>query len=289
MSTATRRANDPTILGILNLTSDSFSDGGKFLDVAAALTHAEALVRGGADVIDVGAQASNPTAVEVSADDEIARLTPVVAALKRRDVAVSVDTFRPAVMRAMLALGVDYINDICGFADADARDAVRSAAAKLIVMHAVHTPRREAGEFVAARAEPLESDLATIVARVEGWLRTRVDELVASGIHRDRLILDPGMGFFLGRNPLLSVEVLRKLPRLAAIGLPLLVSVSRKSFIGALLADDGADVPKPLERSIGTLAAEAFAVAQGAAYIRTHDPRALREFLRVQHALDDNK
>ncbi|MFN0136462.1 MAG: dihydropteroate synthase [Phycisphaerae bacterium] len=289
MSTAPRCANDPTILGILNLTSDSFSDGGKFLDVAAALTHAEALVRGGADAIDVGAQASNPTAIEVSVDEEVARLTPVVTALKRRDVAVSVDTFRPAVMRAMLALGADYINDICGFVDADAIPAVRDANTKLIVMHAVHTSRRGAGDFVAARAEPLDSDVATIVARVEGWLRMRVNELLANGIHRDRLILDPGMGFFLGREPLLSVEVLRQLPRLAAIGLPLLVSVSRKSFVGALLADDDANVPPPHERSIGTLAAEAFAVARGATYVRTHEPAALREFLRVQRALDDKK
>lgn len=286
MSTTKPDAHRPIVMGILNLSEDSFSDGGKYVDSAAALTHAETLLRGGADVIDVGAQASNPSAAEVSPDEEIERLFPVVSALKRRGVRVSVDTFRPAVMRAMLALDVDYINDIRGFASAESRDVVRDARAKLVVMHAVHSDRAIADGFEAARAEPMATDVTTIVTRVERWLRERAAQLEAYGIARDRLILDPGMGFFLGSDPRLSIEVLRNLPALFNPGLPVMISVSRKSFVGALLADRLGEVPPPMQRGIGTLAAEAFAVSQGATYIRTHEPQQLRDFLRVANALE---
>jgi len=263
------------ILGILNVTRDSFSDGGRYLTPEQAITHGRQLVADGADIIDIGAQATNPDAEEVSADEEIRRLTPVVAALRQEGVRVSIDTWKPAVMRAMLHLGVEMINDVTGVRDPEAVAVLRAARASIIVMHSTAT---------GPRAERSDVDARTIVTRVLDFLRERVEALEAAGIDRQRLILDPGMGFFLGRDPELSLEVLRHLDRLATLGRPLCVSVSRKSFIGATLGSAAHPRPVP-ERAAGTLAAELWAAQAGVQYIRTHDVRALRDALTVWQAL----
>lgn len=267
------------ILGIVNITRDSFSDGRRYLEPAAAIEHARRLLADGADIIDVGAESTRPDADEVSAEEQIARLTPVVRALKGDGAAVSVDAWRPLVMRHVLALGADFINDVTALADPEAVAAVRDSTARVILMHAVRAREH-------ARAEPVDTDAATIVDRVLEFFGRRISELTAAGMARERLILDPGMGLFIGRDPRVSLAVLRELPRLRALGLPVLVSTSRKSFLGALLGPP--DQPRPVDqRGAGTLASELWAALRGASYIRTHDVRALRDGLAVWNALSN--
>lgn len=262
------------ILGILNITADSFSDGGKYLAPDAALAHATALMQDGADILDIGAASSNPDAQAVAPDVEIARLQSVVPVLKKKGFSLSVDSFATDVQRWALAQGVDYLNDIHGFADPDFYPELASSSAGLIVMHMV----QERGVAVRTEVPPAE-----IFARVVRFFDARVTALEKAGIARDRLILDPGMGQFVGNDPENSLILLRRLPELRArYGLPLLVSVSRKGFLRKLAG-------QPVERAgAATLAAELFAEAQGAGYIRTHAPAALRDSVKVLKAIGKN-
>jgi dihydropteroate synthase type 2 len=259
------------LLGILNITEDSFSDGGRYLEPEAALARADELSKSGADIIDLGAASSNPDGKAVPADVEIARLAPVVAALRAKGVVVSVDTFSPEVQLWALAQGVDYLNDVQGFRHPEIYERLAAAEARLIVMHAVQE---------GARAERVAISPADIVDRVLTFFGRRLPLLEAAGIARERLILDPGMGFFLGTDPDASYEVLRHLAALReAFSLPVLVSVSRKSFLRKITGK------VPREAGAATLAAELFAAARGADYIRTHEPGALKDGLLVQRAL----
>jgi dihydropteroate synthase type 2 len=260
-----------SIFAIVNITDDSFSDGGRYLAPEAALAHARALAKH-ADVLDLGAASSNPDAKPVAPAVEIARLAPVVAALKEEGIAISVDSFAPEVQRWALAQGVDYLNDIQGFADVALYPELAHAAARLIVMHSV----QDRGRATRVDVAPGE-----IVNRVTRFFEQRIAALTGAGIARERLILDPGMGFFLGTNPETSLAMLRSLGTVKSrFGLPLLVSVSRKSFIRALAG------VAPAEAGPASLAAEIFAVHQGADHVRTHDPAALKAALSVWKALD---
>jgi dihydropteroate synthase type 2 len=262
------------ILGILNITEDSFSDGGKYLDPAAAIPHAEAMVQDGAGIIDIGAASSNPDAKTVPPEIEIARLAAIVPALKAKGLAVSVDSYAPDVQRWALAEGADYLNDIHGFPDPALYPALAASPAQLIVMHAVQAEGRATREDVPP---------AEIMDRITHFFDARLAALEAAGIARDRLILDPGMGFFLGADPQTSLTVLRRLPELTArYGLPLLVSVSRKSFLRRL-TERQADAS-----GAASLVAELYAEAQGAAYIRTHAPGPLRDGLKVLKAIGNS-
>ncbi len=262
------------IIGIVNVTRDSFSDGGKFLDPDAAVAHARRLVADGADVVDLGAESTHPDSEDVSAGEEIARLAPVIRPLKADGIRVSVDTYKPAVIRNVLELGADYVNDITALCDPESIAAVRGRDAKLIIMHS---------RAAAARAGRAAADPATIVDEIIHFFEQRIATLTSAGIARQRLILDPGMGLFLGRNPEASLAVLRDLERLHRFDLPLLISTSRKSFIGAVLG--GTEAPRPVDqRGSGTLATEIWALTHGAAYIRTHDVRALRDAMTVMAA-----
>ena len=264
------------VLGILNLTRDSFSDGGRFLKPDAAVAHARQLVAAGADAIDLGAESTHPDSEDVSADDEIARLTPVIETLNAEGVRISVDTHKPAVMRHVLALGVHYINDITALGHPESIAAVRNSDARLILMHS---------RSATARAARAEADPATIVDDIIRFFDERISTLTAAGIARHRLILDPGMGFFLGSNPEASLAVLRDLRRLRKLNQPILISTSRKSFIGAVLGATAS--PRPVDqRGPGTLATEIWAVQHGAAYVRTHDVRALRDALKILTVLE---
>ena len=259
------------ILGILNITTDSFSDGGKYLAADAALGHAASLMEDGADILDIGAASSNPDAKAVAPQVEIARLQSVIPVLKERGFSLSVDSFATDVQRWALTQGVDYLNDIHGFADPDFYPELASSSARLIVMHMV----QEHG--VAVRTEVPSGE---IFERVVRFFDARVTALEKAGIARDRLILDPGMGQFVGSDPENSLILLRRLPELRArYELPLLVSVSRKGFLRKL-AD------QPVEHAgAATLAAELFAQAQGAGYIRTHAPAPLRDGVKVLKAI----
>ncbi|HJS44885.1 MAG TPA: dihydropteroate synthase [Rhizomicrobium sp.] len=255
------------ILGILNITSDSFSDGGKYLAPGAALAHADALAKDGADIIDIGAASSHPDAQAVAPDVEIARLAAVLPALKQKGLSLSVDSFSLAVQRWALKQGIDYLNDIHGFPDAALYPELAKSQAQLIVMHMVQP------KGVAVRTEVPSAE---IFDRVTAFFDARIDALAKAGIARERLILDPGMGQFLGTDPENSLIVLRRLPELKArYGLPLLVSLSRKGFLRRL-------VNRPVtEAGAASLAAELFAQAQGADYIRTHAPGPLRDGVKV--------
>ncbi len=272
------------IVGILNVTRDSFSDGGRYLDPDTAVAHGLELSSAGAAIIDVGAESTHPDAHDVPDEEQIRRLAPVVRQLKAEGVTVSIDTHRPAVMAAMLELGADWINDVTALADPEAVAVLRGSDARIVLMHAVRTPRGNGGGSP-ARAEAIDTDADSIVPRIERFFRQRLDALTEAGISPERVVLDPGMGFFLGRDPAVSLRVLRALPKLGQLGRPLWVSTSRKSFIGQVLGTP--DEPRPTDRRwAGTLATELWAAARGASYIRTHDVAALADAWRLWQAIE---
>ena len=262
----------PQIVGIVNITADSFSDGGRFLDPAAAIAQARRLADDGADIVELGAAASNVAAEKVPPDQEIRRLAPVIAALADSTTPLAVDSAEPAAQRFALARGVAFLNDIRGFPDPEIYPDLAAAGCRLVVMHAVGGDRR-------ARRLDLAPD--EVWRSIEGFFTERIARLEAAGVARERLVLDPGMGFFLSTRAQASLRVLAGLDRLKrAFGLPVLVSVSRKSFLAAITGREN-----PAERGAATLAAELFAAAHGADFIRTHDPAALRDALLVTAAL----
>ena len=266
------RPAGPRIFGIVNLTEDSFSDGGRFLDPAAALAQARALLAAGADVVDLGAAASNVDAKPVSAGEEMRRLEPLLTALAADGAAVSVDSFLPAVQRFAIARGVAFLNDIEGFPDPAFYPELAAANCRLVVMHAVQGR---------GRAQRIELSAAEVWDRIAAFFAERVAALEQAGVARGRIVIDPGMGFFLSSRPEASLSVLSRLGELKRMfGLPVLVSVSRKSFLRAVAGHSSA-----AELGAATLAAELYAAEQGADYIRTHDTGALADGLRVTAAL----
>ncbi|HLY04210.1 MAG TPA: dihydropteroate synthase [Rhizomicrobium sp.] len=260
------------LLGIVNVTDDSFSDGGAYLDPDAALAHARRLAEQGADIIDLGAAASNPRALPVAPETEIARLRPLVDGLKRDGTKISIDSFAVETQRWALAQNVDFLNDIHGFPRPEFYPELARSSAKLIVMHAVNA---------AGPARREDATPPNLYDHIVGFFDGRIAALTKAGIDRARLILDPGMGLFLGNSREASFRVLRRISDLkAAFGLPVLISVSRKSFLrpkGRPASQAGAL----------TLAAELYAVGEGADYIRTHDPQALRDGLFVLGNLEE--
>ena len=256
-----------SVFGILNITDDSFSDAGRYLEPEAALAHAEELVADGADALDVGAASSNPRSEPVPPDVEIARLAPIVLAGKERGWSISIDSFASETQLWALDEGVDYLNDIQGFADASMYAHLAAAPSKLIVMHSVQG---------LGRAQKIDTEPREIIGRIADFFDARIEALTHAGVARERLILDPGMGLFVGTRPEVSLTILRKLPQLkSAFGLPILVSVSRKSFLRKLVGRDVAEIGP------GTLAAELYAALHGADMIRTHEPKPLRDGLRI--------
>ncbi len=264
----------PKLLGILNITEDSFSDGSRYLDPGVALAHGRALAQH-SEVLDLGAASSNPDAKPVAPAVEIARLTPVVDALMHDGIAVSVDSFAPEVQRWAMAQGVAYVNDIQGFPYPELYPELAASRATLIVMHSV----QGLGPATRVRVEPDE-----LYGRIADFFERRVAALERAGVARERIVLDPGMGLFLGSHREASFSVLRRIGELKrAFGLPVLVSVSRKSFLRRLVGREVAEIGP------ATMAAELYAVRQGADYIRTHDPKALKDALLVTETLETTR
>lgn len=263
----------PSLVGILNLSPESFSDGA--IAGRSAQADAErgaAMLEGGADFVELGAASSHPDAREIEPSEEIDRLGPVLEALRDSVDRIGVDTWKPSVQAFAASAGVAFVNDIQGFADEGALAELASSGCDLVAMHSVQ------GRGKATRGARLEGDP---VATVSAFFDALVARLETAGIARKRLIVDPGMGFFLGDAPEPSLQLLARLPEIKArVGLPVLISVSRKSFLGAVT---GAVVE---DRGAATLAAELAAAARGADYIRTHDPTALDHALLVQAAID---
>ena len=269
----------PHLIGILNLSPDSFSDGGRYTALDAALAHAEHLAQRGAETIDVGAVSSNPDSEAVSPELEIARLEPVLQGLAARGLTAAVDTFSAKTQRWVAEqarrLQVTMLNDIRGFADRppELLDAIRASPVDLVVMHAIQR----------GPADRRVTDPTTVLEGIWRFFDTRLAELTAAGIPEDRLIVDPGMGFFLGATPGPSVAVLQALDRLRAhTGRPIYISVSRKSFLGALLGG------RPVEdRGLATAITELWAVVHHEVdYVRTHDPGALHDALTLWSTLN---
>jgi dihydropteroate synthase len=266
----------PRIMGVLNLTPDSFHAASRHARIDAALAHARTLIHEGADLLDIGAESTRPGAEPVTAEEEWRRLAPVLEALRGLPVPLSVDTRRAVTMRRALDAGVDMINDVGGFADPDAVAVVAASPVALCVMHM-------AGEPATMQHAPRYRDVLDEVAR---WLGARVRELMAAGVAADRLVLDPGIGF--GKHRDHNLALLRDLRGLAARaapgerGLPMLVGLSRKSLIGDLT---GRAVEQRLAGSLGGALA---AVARGAAILRVHDVAATRDALTVWSAIADD-
>lgn len=268
----------PRILAILNVTRDSYSDGGRFFrsgafDAAAAVEAALAMVSDGAARVDVGAESTHPDSEDVPAADELRRLEPVVGELVARGVEVSVDTSKPEVMRRVLELGARCINDVAALRAAGALEAVAGSGCDVILMHST---------AAAARAERSGVSDADWVGRIAAFFEERLEACARSGIARERVILDPGLGFFLSRDPGPSFAVLARLGELRRrLRLPLCVSPSRKSFLGALL---GREIG---ERGAASLAAELWCASQGVEWIRAHDVRPLADALAVMAAIEN--
>jgi dihydropteroate synthase len=256
-------------MGVLNVTPDSFSDGGSFAAVEAAVAAGLAMAAAGADIVDVGGESTRPGAPAVPPDIEQQRVVPVIRALAERGVRVSVDTRNAATMAAALAAGALIINDVSGLAnDPAAAPLVAQAGCPVVLMHMRGTPETMRQQAV----------YADVVAEVAAELRDRVAVAEAAGIRRDAIVLDPGVGF--AKDAPQSLAVLRGLPALVALGLPLLIGVSRKSFIGAVAGE--AD---PARRLPGSLAAGLFALSQGAAILRVHDVAETVQAVRIWQAL----
>ncbi|MBK5931697.1 dihydropteroate synthase [Halochromatium salexigens] len=254
----------PRVMGILNVTPDSFSDGGDFVCVARALAHAEQLVAEGAAIIDVGGESTRPGAEPVPEAQEIDRVVPVIEALSRRlEVPISIDTSKPEVMRTAARAGAGMINDVFALQAPGALRVAAETGLPVCLMHMQGLPRT-------MQHEPRYAD---VVAEVIDFLRARIHACEQAGIARHRLVLDPGFGF--GKRLAHNLTLLARLDRLAELGCPLLVGLSRKSMLGALT---GRDVRG---RTPAGVAAAVLALARGAAIIRTHDVAATQDAIRV--------
>lgn len=258
----------PRVMGVLNVTPDSFSDGGRFLDPVRALEHARAMLADGADLIDVGGESTRPGAAPVDEATELARVLPLVEALARDGVVVSVDTTKPAVMRAALAAGASMINDVRALGEPGALAAVAGSEAAVCLMHMHGTPST-------MQVAPSYVDVA---AEVAAFLRERAGACLAAGIARDRIAVDPGFGF--GKTLAHNLDLAARLREVVALGWPVLVGVSRKSMLGALTGRASG------ERVAAGLGAALALVARGAAIVRTHDVRETVDAIAVWRAMD---
>ena len=257
----------PRVMGILNVTPDSFSDGGRFLDRTLAIAHARAMLADGADLVDVGGESTRPGAVPVGEAEEIDRVVPVIEALVSDGAIVSVDTMKPAVMRAAIAAGASMVNDVRALREPGALEAASRNEVAICLMHMQGAPRtmqqapayddvvREVGDFLLARAQACED----------------------AGVARERIVIDPGFGF--GKTVDHNLEFLRRLDEIAALGYPVVAGLSRKATIGRLTGRDVAD------RMAGSLAAALAAVERGASIVRVHDVRETVDVLAVWEAI----
>lgn len=265
----------PKILGIVNITEDSFSDGGLYLDSDQALKKSFQLMTDGADIIDLGAASSNPATKDIEPTVEIERLIPIVDQLLTKNIPVSIDTFKSSVQQYALNKKVQYINDIQGFPYPEIYPELAASDCKLILMHSVQR---------LGPATIIETDPEKVFAGMIDFFTQRLDALQNAGVSLNRIILDPGMGFFLGSNPESSIYVIKNITRLKEhFNLPILVSVSRKSFLGNIVDRE------VKERGPATLAAEIYLSYMNVDYIRTHDVKSLNDALKVLATLNSAK
>ena len=265
------------IMGILNVTPDSFSDGGQFFTLDSALDHAEQMISEGADIIDVGGESTRPGGEPVSADEEIKRVVPIIEALtSRTDTPISVDTTKSEVARAALDAGAAIVNDISALRfDFYVADAVARAGAGLVLMHSRGTPA------TMHRLPPV----ADIMREVTHSLRASVNMAERRGVKRESIVIDPGIGF--GKSQEQNLELIAKLDQLIATfpDYPLLIGTSRKSFIGRILADETGNPASAEDRLHGTIATITASILRGAHIVRVHDVKATVETIRVTESI----
>jgi dihydropteroate synthase len=258
----------PKLMGVVNVTPDSFSDGGLYLDPEAAIAHGEELAAAGAAILDVGGESTRPGAEEVAAEEERRRVEPVIAALAGGEAAISVDTSKRAVAEAALDAGAEIVNDVTAFrGDPEMAALCADRGATVVLMHMLGSPRT-------MQDEPRYDD---VVDDVKAFLATRVEAAIASGVEEERIWLDPGIGF--GKTAEHNLELLRRLAELRELGRPLVVGTSRKSFIGKV---DGSDAS---ERLGGTIASTVLAAAEGAEVLRVHDVAEVDQAMAVAAAI----
>jgi dihydropteroate synthase len=261
------RLERPAIMGVLNVTPDSFSDGGDFLDPASAIAHARELATDGADLIDVGGESTRPGAEPVSEAVELERVMPVIETLGAEAVPLSIDTSKAAVARAALAAGASFVNDVTALrGDAEMAGVVADTGADVCLVHMRGAPRT-------MQDDPRYDD---VVSEVQAFLEDRLDWAVAEGIAEERVWLDPGIGF--GKTLEHNLELIRRLDEIVAVGRPVVFGASRKRFIGKLTGRDDR------ERVAGTLAANVLAFERGATMFRVHDVGPTRDALLVAGA-----
>ena len=262
------------IMGILNITPDSFSDGSLFLDRERAVEHALQMVEDGADIIDIGGESTRPGSEAVALDEELRRVIPVIEAIaKKINIPVSIDTYKAAVAHRAIDAGASMVNVISGLMfDPDMAKAVAAAGVPVVLMHIRGTPRD-------MQKDPVYSDL---MPEVMDYLRHSIRIACDAGIDRSKIVIDPGIGF--GKTAEHNLQILKYLPELEVLGRPILVGVSRKAFLGRILGDAG-----PSERLEGTAAAVAIAVMNGANIIRVHDVKEMAKVVRVADAIKRGK
>jgi dihydropteroate synthase len=257
----------PLVMGIVNVTPDSFSDGGKHLQRDAALAHAQQLIAEGADILDIGGESTRPGARPVSIQEEMDRVLPVIEELRDAAVPISIDTFKPEVMLAAVAAGAQMINDINALQDAAAMNAVAASHVAVCLMHKQGNPQT-------MQEQPVYQN---VVAEVSAFLGERIAAAEAAGIQRDRIVIDPGFGF--GKTLAHNLALLQRLNELTALGVPVLAGLSRKSMLGVLT---GQEVALRLPASV---AAALIAVQHGANIVRVHDVRATVDVLKIWNAV----
>jgi dihydropteroate synthase len=269
------------IMGILNITPDSFSDGGQFLTLDSALAHAEQIISEGADIVDVGGESTRPGGEPVSIDEEIKRVVPVIEALAgRSDIPISVDTTKSEVARAALDAGAVIVNDISALRfDFYVADAAARSGAGLVLMHSRGTPA------TMHRLPPV----ADIMQEVTDSLRASVNMAERRGVKRESIVIDPGIGF--GKSQEQNLELIAKLDQLIAAfpDYPLLIGTSRKSFIGRILADESGTPAAAEDRLHGTMATITAAILNGAHIVRVHDVKATAETIRVSESISTER
>ena len=257
------------IMGVLNITPDSFSDGGRYLDVGRAIAYAHQIREDGADIIDIGGESSRPGALPVSIDEELARVLPVIEELANgTETLISIDTYKPTVARRALQAGAHIVNDITALSGTNMAAVVAEMDAGLILMHMKGVPRT-------MQRSPVYRDL---IPEILTFLRQRIDKAQVEGVCPDRIMIDPGIGF--GKTGEHNLEILRCLGRFRSLGKPILIGTSRKSFIGKIL-----NQPNPDDRLEGTAATVAWAIAHGADVVRVHDVKAMCRVAQMTDAI----
>jgi dihydropteroate synthase len=257
----------PQVMGIINVTPDSFSDGGLHLQRDAALVYAHQMIADGADILDIGGESTRPGAQPVSIQEELDRVLPIIESLRDASVPISIDTSKPEVMQAAISAGAQMVNDINALQDAAAMNAVAASNVAVCLMHKQGNPQT-------MQKQP---HYQNVVAEVGEFLRERVAAVEKAGIERKRIVIDPGFGF--GKTLAHNLVLLRELNKLVELGVPVLAGLSRKSMLGALT---GQDVGQRLPASI---AAALIAVQRGAHIVRVHDVRATVDALKVWNAV----